>query len=296
MTALLQRAEAVLLWFIYHGFRLLPLDIASALGGGLARTLGPLLPPSKRAKRNLELALPDTDHDAIIKAMWDNLGRLAGEYPHSLEFTRDPSRLELIGGHYVRELKEKNQPVIFFSGHIGNWELTYALMAHLGVKGTGVFRAPDNPYLNWLFDRHVATGADLEMIPKGPVGARRSIEALSKGRSLVLFVDQKMNDGIEAPFFGRPAMTAPALATLALKYGTPVVPFRLVRIRGARFRAELLEPIVFTPTGDRNADQLRVMTEVNRILEGWIRENPAQWLWLHRRWPKELYRGRSKNG
>lgn len=289
MTSLLHRTEAILLWFIYHGLRLLPLDTASALGGRIARTIGPLLPPSKRAKRNLELALPGADHDAIIKDMWENLGRLAGEYPHSATFLHDPSRIELVGDHYVRELLARNQPVIFFSGHIGNWELTYPLMARLGVKGSGVYRAPDNPYLNWLFDRRT-TYPDLDMIPKGAVGARRSIEALAKGRCLALFVDQKMNDGIEVPLFGRPAMTAPALATLALRYGAPVVPFRLIRLNGARFRAEFLQPIIFTPTGNRNADQLRVMSEVNAILEGWIRVTPAQWLWLHRRWPKEFYR------
>ena len=289
MTALLQRAEAALLWLLYHGFGLLPLDMASAVGGWIARALGPLLPPSKRAKRNLEMVLPSADHDAIIKDMWENLGRLAGEYPHSLTFAKDPSRIELAGDHYVKEMQDKNQPVIFFSGHIGNWELTYPLMARLGVKGSGVYRAPDNPYLGWLYDRR-ANYPDLDMIPKGAVGARRSIEALSKGRCLAFFVDQKMNDGIEAPFFGRPAMTAPALATLALKYGTPVVPFRLIRLKGARFRAEYREPILFAPTGDRAADQLRVMSQANSILEDWIREHPAQWLWLHRRWPKKFYR------
>src|SRR5579859_5590330 len=289
MKSLLQRAEAVLLWLLYHGLGLLPLDMASALGGAIARALGPHLPPSRRAKRNLELALPGADHDAIIKDMWENLGRMAGEYPHSASFIRDPSRMELVGAHHAAEMAAKGQPVIFFSGHIGNWELTYPMMARMESNGVGVYRAPDNPYLNWLFDRR-AIYPTLDMIPKGAAGARGSIEALTKGRCLTLFVDQKMNDGIAVPFFGRPAMTAPALATLALKYGTPVIPFRLIRLKGAHFRAELFEPIIFTPSGDRSADQLRVMTEVNAILEGWIRENPAQWLWLHRRWPKELYR------
>lgn len=289
MDSLLQRAEAVLLWLFYHGIALLPLDTASALCGWIARSIGPYLPPSKRAKRNLELALPDTDHDAIIRDMWENLGRLAGEYPHSVKFMRDPKLIELVGERYAKEIQEKNQPAIFFTGHLGNWELSFPLMARLGLKGSGVYRAPDNPYLDWLFDRR-AIYPDLGTIPKGAAGARGSIEVLRKGRNLALLVDQKMNDGIEVPFFGRPAMTAPALATLALKYDTPVVPFRLIRLKGARFRAEFLEPIIFKPTDDRNADLLRVMTEVNRILEGWIRENPAQWLWLHRRWPKELYR------
>ena len=289
MTSLLQRAEAVLLWLLYNGLRLLPLDAASATGGAIARTLGPRLSPTRRAKRNLEMALPDADHAAIIRGMWEHLGRMAGEYAHSLDFAKDPSRIEVIGAEHLAPFIGGQAPAILFSGHVGNWELTYPLWARLGLKGSGVFRAPDNPYLGWLFDRHTAAFPDLHLIPKGSVGARRSIEALSKGSTLALFVDQKMNDGIEVPFFGRPAMTAPALASLALKFACPVIPFRIMRTKGARFRAEFHQPVLYTPTGDRAADQLRVMTEVNAILEGWIREAPSQWLWLHRRWPKHLY-------
>lgn len=289
MISLLQRAEAALIWLLYRGFGLLPLDTASALGGRIAGVLGPLLPPSKRAKRNLELALPDADHAAIIRDMWTNLGRMVGEYPHSERFSTDPDLIELVGTEHLGWLQEDGNKAIFFTGHVGNWELCFPLMARLRLRGSGVYRAPNNPFLTWLFDRR-AIYPGLETIPKGPVGARRSIEALNKGRSLALLVDQKMNDGIEVPFFGRPAMTAPALASLALKFKVPVIPFRLIRLDGARFRAEFSAPIHFAATADRAGDLLRVMTEVNRILEGWIRDYPAQWLWLHRRWPKELYK------
>jgi len=290
MMDLLQRAEAALLWLVYHGFRCLPLDFASAFGGWFARLLGPLLPPNKRAERSLQLALPDraADHAAIIRDMWENLGRMAGEYAHSLEFAKDMDRMELVGAEAVLALHAAGQPMLFFSGHIGNWELTYPLMARLDIPNTGVFRAPNNPYVDWLFDR--VAYPHLGMIPKGAAGARKSIEVLKGGTSLTMFVDQKMNDGIEVPFFGRPAMTAPALASLALKFGYPVVPFRIVRTKGAHFRVEFMEPLHFEKTGDRNADLLAAMTQVNQILEGWINEYPAQWLWLHRRWPKELYR------
>ena len=288
MMDLLQRAEAVLLWLVYHGLRALPLDVASGLAGRLVRFLGPLLPPSKRARRNLELAWPGRDHDRIIRDMWENLGRVAGEYPHSLEFVGDPVRMELTGTEAVHAIHASGSPMLFFSGHIGNWELTYPLMARLAIPGVGVFRAPNNPHLGWLFDR--SGYPHLGMIPKGAAGARKSIEALKNGISLTMFVDQKMNDGIEVPFFGRPAMTAPALASLALKFGYPVVPFRVVRREGARFRIEFSEPLHFEKTGDRNADLAAAMTRVNQVLEGWISEYPAQWLWLHRRWPKELYR------
>ena len=288
MMDLLQRAEAALLWLVYHGLRAAPLDLASAIGGGLMRALGPLLPQSRRARRGLELALPGRDHSRILRDMWENLGRMAGEYPHSLEFARDPARLELIGAEPVLAMRAAGQPMLFFSGHIGNWELTYPLMAQLDIPGAGVFRAPNNPHMSWLFDR--AAYPQIGMIPKGAAGARKSIEVLKAGKSLAMFVDQKMNDGIDVPFFGHPAMTAPALASLALKFGYPVVPFRVVRIRGAYFRVEFGEPLRFAKSGDRAADLVSAMTRVNRILEAWISEYPAQWLWLHRRWAKELYR------
>lgn len=288
MMDLLQRAEAALLWLVYHGLRALPLDLSSALGCGLMRVLGPLLPQNRRARRGLELALPGRDHRRILGDMWGNLGRMAGEFPHSLEFAKDLTRMELIGAEPVLAMREAGQPMLFFSGHIGNWELTYPLMARLGIEGAGVFRAPNNPHVSWLFDR--AAYPHIGMIPKGAAGARKSIEVLNAGKSLALFVDQKMNDGIQVPFFGLPAMTAPALASFALKFGYPVVPLRIVRKKGAYFRVEFGEPIYFHKSGDRNADLLAAMTRVNGILEGWISDYPEQWLWLHRRWGKELYR------
>jgi len=280
------RIEAALVGLVYHFFRLLPVDTASAIGGWIGRTIGPLLPHSKRARENLRRALPDLDPEAVIKAMWDNLGRCAGEFPHADLFRDDPKRLEIVGFEHLEALQDGKSPALLFSGHIGNWELSYSLGERAKLRVNPVYRAPDNPYMRWLFESRTRT-SDIELIPKGPAGARQTIKLLSKGELVAMFVDQKMNDGIEVPFFGRPAMTAPALASLALKYGRPVIPFRIIRLKGAHFRAEVSPPFRFVETDDRNQDVVTAMTEVNRILEGWIRQYPAQWLWLHRRWPKE---------
>ena len=94
-----------------------------------------------------------------------------------------------------------------------------------------------------------------------------------------------MNDGIADPLFGRDAMTAPALAQLALKFDCPVVPIKVERTHGAHFSISVLPPLELPATGDRQADVKAGMTLVNRIIEGWIRESPEQWLWVHRRWP-----------
>jgi KDO2-lipid IV(A) lauroyltransferase len=95
-----------------------------------------------------------------------------------------------------------------------------------------------------------------------------------------------MNDGIEVPFFGRPAMTAPAAVDLARKFDVPVYPIRIERLNGARFRVTMFPKMELPETGDRHADIAEGMRRVNVILEQWIRERPGQWFWLHRRWPE----------
>jgi KDO2-lipid IV(A) lauroyltransferase len=100
-----------------------------------------------------------------------------------------------------------------------------------------------------------------------------------------MLIDQKMNDGIAVPFFGRPAMTATALALLALRHDCVVVPARILRLKGAHFRVILEPPVELPRSGNAAADRLALMTRVNAIVEAWLREKPEQWLWLHRRWP-----------
>jgi len=94
-----------------------------------------------------------------------------------------------------------------------------------------------------------------------------------------------MNDGIPVPFFGRPAMTAPALAVLALRFDCDVLPLRVERLDGARFRVTVFPPLRLPRSGKPHADAAALMAQVNATLEAWIRDRPEQWLWLHQRWP-----------
>ena len=126
---------------------------------------------------------------------------------------------------------------------------------------------------------------DGEYIPKGAVASRRAVAVLRRGGHLGLLADQKLNEGIPVPFFGRPAMTAPALALLALRFDCTVLPAQVERLHGARFRLTLHPPLELPKSGDRDADAAALMTAVNATLEGWVRERPEQWFWLHSRWP-----------
>jgi KDO2-lipid IV(A) lauroyltransferase len=126
----------------------------------------------------------------------------------------------------------------------------------------------------------------IEYIAKSGEGLRMMVKAIRAHKHLAMLVDQKLNQGIPVPFFGRTAMTAPAIAQLALKYDVPVVPAKMERLRGAYFRITLFAPMSFTKTGDVDQDVAATMRRINALFEEWIREHPDHWLWIHRRWPQ----------
>ncbi len=277
-------AEAVGFMLLLGLLRLLPVDWASGLCSAVARAIGPRLPVSQQARRNLRHALPALDADAIervVRGVWDNLGRVVGEYPHLAPLAAD--RVEIVGTEHFIALRDDGKPGICFSAHFGNWELLPVMAARLGLPLVTVYRATNNRHVDRLLHRLRADSGDF--IPKGAAGARLVIAALARGAHLGMLVDQKMNDGIAVPFFGRDAMTAPALAQLALRYDCPVLPARVERIGGARFRIIVEPPLSVTRSGDRQADTEALTLAVNRRLEHWIAARPEQWLWLHRRWP-----------
>jgi len=134
--------------------------------------------------------------------------------------------------------------------------------------------------------RSRAAGAGVVNFAKGAAGARKAAMHLARGGIMAMLVDQKLNDGIEARFFGQRAMTAPAPAAFALRYGCQLVPAHCERIAPARLRMVIEPPLALPGTGNRTAD-IRALTQaMNDAVEGWIRARPEAWLWLHRRWPK----------
>ncbi|HEX4112473.1 MAG TPA: lauroyl acyltransferase [Stellaceae bacterium] len=274
----------------YGFFRAMPLRAASAVGGFLARTVGPRTGTTKRARVNLRRAMPELSEagiERIVRGMWDNLGRVIAEYPHLGELqVYDPhGYVETVGT--IRRLKDTppaaHERYIFWSGHYGNWEICMRAITQAGLTATAIYRAANNPYVDRLILRARGAGAG-RLIPKGAAG-RRAVAALHRGSHLCVLIDQKMNNGIAVPFFGREAMTEIVLARLALRYNCRVVPVRVERLAGVKFRLTFEAPMDVPRTGDDAADALALMTRINARLEEWVRERPDHWLWLHRRWP-----------
>lgn len=281
------RVEAWLAALLIGALGLLPLDWASALGGFTGRLIGPRLGITKRARLNLRAALPErnlAETETIIRGMWDNLGRVVYEYPHLKKikvFAGD--RVEVRGLDNLKNALDAGHRVIMFSGHLGNWEIAALAGGQYGIDVAQIYRAANNPLVDAMLAR--LRGDAGELIPKGAVASRLAVAALRRGGHLSLLADQKLNDGIAVPFFGREAMTAPALAMLAIRFDCDVLPVRVERLRGAHFRLTVYPRLPLPDSGDRVANTLELMAQVNRTLEIWIRERPAQWFWLHRRWP-----------
>ena len=173
--------------------------------------------------------------------------------------------------------------VFFFSGHLANWEIVPLSATQRGIPIDRVYRAANNSFMEKIY-QHARSGIEGELIQKGPLGARKLLRSIKGGHHIGMLVDQKMNDGIPIPFFGHDAMTAPALAELALRFKCPVVPTRAERIAGSTLRIIIEPPLKFIPSGNRKTDVKMIMKMVNEKLEDWIRETPEQWFWLHRRW------------
>jgi KDO2-lipid IV(A) lauroyltransferase len=275
--------------------RLFPIEAVSALGGWLFRWLGPLTPSARIAERNIDLAFPDLDsaaRAALLREQWDNLGRLFFEFPLVDRLTPASGRVEVVGRERLVAIARSGKPAILISGHFANWEVMAATIVDAGVPARVTYRAANNPYFDKRIIQARARYGVQMFAPKGGMGSRDLIETLQKGESVTYLNDQKFNNGIAAPFFGRTVHTAGASTRMALRFGAVMQPMFVERLPGARFRVVVADPIVLENTGDRNKDVDAGVRQINAFVEACVRRRPAEWFWVHKRWPREEYRNK----
>jgi KDO2-lipid IV(A) lauroyltransferase len=281
--------EAIAVYSAYFISLSLPLERASAAFGWLARNVTRISGENKIARRNLNLAFPEKDAeeiDRIIKDVWDNFGRMMGEYGHlkNINIYEDP-RFEVIGAEIIDQLRDDSKPAIIFSAHLASWEVAIMAAKQRGLKLAQLYRTLNNPIVDWLI-MYVQRKIGHEVLTKGSVDGRKLLAVLKRGEHLFMLVDQKLNGGISVPFLGRNAMTAPAAGRLALQLDCPLVPARVERLEGFKFRITFYPPLELPKIEDKNQAVFEIMSQVNAIIGTWVHAQPGQWLWLHNRWPK----------
>ena len=277
--------EYLLLLFLLGICKVLPWTWASSLFGYIAQTIGPKTKMNDKAVRHIRSALQCDEATAqnIAKGHWNNLGRVMAEYPHLDHIAQH--NVHFNGVEYINQAREDNKPGIFFSIHSANWEIgPHAMLKNFDLAAHPIYRAPNNQFVDKLLHGYRTSNGQLTLHPKSKRGMMGMVKAMKAGEHLGILVDQKYNEGVTVPFFGMNANTGVAFIELAKKYDCPLIPIQYIREKNG-FLIDVHPPI---PTLDR--DVLDILTDAHKLMEGWIRQHPEQWLWLHRRWKNEELR------
>ncbi len=280
-------------YFAFIGFlKLFSADFAINTTEKFARFLGMMYPRTKQARENLKLAFPekpDEEIEQILRDMWGNLGRTAAEYVYLdkiFDFddqNPESGRFEIAGIENFELLANHDGPAICFTGHLGNWEILPVGSAAYGVDITALFRPPNNKYIA----RHILAARTTSMghtVPSKAGASWALARVMDDGGKVGILVDQFFRKGIPIEFFGHETLANHLLAKLARQYDCPVFPARSIRLPGGRFRLELQAPLDVPHIETGAVDTEALTRQVNAVVEGWVREHPEQWLWLHKRW------------
>ncbi len=279
--------EAAACYLLYAVTLAIPIEKGSTFIGFLIKFFGKFSKASDTAKQNLLMAYPkmsENEATQIAIQSWESIGRTVGEYSRlaSVDIYSD-DRFEVLGLEHLEKLRDDGKPGIIFSAHLANWGMAIMAATQRGLRLSQLYRALNNPLVDKIA-RNIQLGIGQEVLTKGPNDAKRVIDVLRRGDHLFLLLDQKLNEGISVPFFGRDAMTAPAVARLALKFDCPLVPVQVERLDGFKFRITFHPPVDLSAPKSSDA-VYEIMCRVNKLIEGWVRQHPGQWLWIHNRWP-----------
>jgi Kdo2-lipid IVA lauroyltransferase/acyltransferase len=259
------------------------------------RRIGPLLPEHRVGRDNLRAAFPQksaAEIERILAGVWDNLGRVAVEFAHLDEFTVEglgPPAADMItytpaAKKYYESIAAGDRPVLGFAAHLANWELPAVVAKTLGRSTAILYRRPN---IAPISDVIVKLREPLmgELIASGLAAPLQLARAVRAGVHVGMLVDQHYSKGVEVIFFGRRCLANPLIALLARQTECPIHGLRVMRKPdGNSFEAEITAPIDVPRDADGQIDVARTMQAITSVIEGWVREHPEQWLWLHRRW------------
>ena len=258
------------------------------------RRIGPLLPEHRVGRANLTAAFPEksaAEIDAILREVWANLGRVGVEFAHldrlwDLDLDRpDTGRIQASQEVIDRFLNVRagGKPVLCFAAHYGNWELSAVAATTHGIAGAVLYRAPNIGDIDRFVREIRATSMGI-LVPTTLDAPVRIANLLQSGVPVGMLVDQHYSRGVDVTFFGRRCKANPLIARLARQVECPIYGTRIIRLPHNRFRVDLVGPVEPARDAQGRVDIAGTMQVIMNIIEGWIREHPEQWLWLHRRW------------
>lgn len=259
-----------------------PYPLAVRALGWVGRVFLPLAPAAARVREGLALARPDMVRAAtrrLTAEVGDNFGRVLAEYIRMDGFAARPGLLHVQGADVLRDAVAGGRGAILVSAHFGSWEAIRLAARSLGVETGIIYRPFNNPAFNAVSLARIRLAGE-PVLFKGAPGLKQMVKHLRGGGVILILLDQRLGDGEELPFMGRMAHTATAVAALAQRMGTPLIP-----AVGKRRDDGLSFDVTFEPPVAADTPQA-AMRAVNARFEAWIDAAPGQWFWLHRRWKR----------
>lgn len=272
--------------------RLFPLERAGFVAAAIGRIGWWASPrPRRIALENLAAAFPELDEgerERIARGAFRHLARTALELIRIEALERGPRRLVLSDEHraLLAEASAHGRGVVLVSGHTGNWELIPPLIAGAGFPIAVIGRKLYDPrFTRWVHAFRSRHG--VEVLWRGNANLMRSLLAVfRRGEMFGSLIDQDTDvQGAFVPFFGRPAHTPTAAASLALRQRSPTFVCWSWRDDGGVHRLHL-EPVEHPTEGTAEERTTELTARFTRRLEDAIRAHPEQWVWMHRRWRK----------
>jgi len=196
-------------------------------------------------------------------------------------------KVVIVGEEHIEAALAQGRGMVAIAAHAGNWEYTvmgYGLQCRpVAVVG----RELDHPLAARLA-RYLRQRGGNFMVGKQK-GMKGIMGHLRQNRVVGIVIDQNTTTegGLLVDFFGKPARTTPVAALLARR-GVPVLPTLSRRLPDGRHLMVILPPLPLTKTADAETDIRRHLEAQSRAIEAWVRAEPAQWLWLHRRWKNQF--------
>ena len=262
--------------------KILPFNLSSYICGSLMYIVGPMTSYNGRIKKHMQIAFPKksiTEINKLTKQHWFMLGQTIGEMPHI-------NRLIKIGHLETDGLEKlKTGPAILVGAHMGNWEFLLRVGDLAGRRAGYVFR----PINNWILNKiqiHRNKDANADFYRKGRLAAIGMASKLKSGEIIGLTGDQLLREGIMVPFFGIKTPTPQAAAVMALKWNVPIYMVRIERFKGIKFKMTVEDKIRIPSNLDKEKAIYQITKMISSRIEDWIKEQPEQWLWAHRRWGK----------
>ena len=292
----------------YVIFKCLPVEVASWLGGKIGVLIGKTQRKYNRLiDENLKLAFPRKSHaekEKIKHDVWEMMGRYTSEPAHFPTILKNYKKYLTFENDKILD-SLKNKPYVAFISHSGTMGLIAIPFALHKAPCSILYKYPSNNLTNNLVTKSFGNGiGKLKFVPNTANGTRDAMKILMSGSAMLAVPDQKFRTGIPTKFFGHDVKSPVGVAKLASHFNCPILPIQIVREKGVHHKIIFHKTFMPFKSKNKEADAIKTTQKINDIIEGWIKENPSQWFWVHDRWnikktlnekSKEVKNAKSKN-